>query len=193
VNAASPSRLPIGRVCLKERPMDQDASGWKTLLTSANQLVRSATHPRGPACRSKVTCLVRTARPGGSTRRHLTAAEPPRPGRPGQLLDLHLHQLARTCPMYAPWADRYQTTGLVGDRRATPRVRLRARPRQRPPTGQGPGGRLPGRGRQRLRHLDAFDNHYWPALYFVDAQGQIRHHRFGEGDYEMSRWSCNSS
>jgi thiol-disulfide isomerase/thioredoxin len=32
----------------------------------------------------------------------------------------------------------------------------------------------------------AFDNHYWPALYFVDAQGQIRHHRFGEGDYEQS-------
>src|SRR5205823_2306051 len=32
----------------------------------------------------------------------------------------------------------------------------------------------------------AFTNHYWPALYFVDAQGQIRHHRFGEGDYQMS-------
>ena len=32
----------------------------------------------------------------------------------------------------------------------------------------------------------AFNNHYWPALYFVDAQGQIRHHHFGEGDYEMS-------
>jgi len=32
----------------------------------------------------------------------------------------------------------------------------------------------------------AFSNHYWPAFYFVDAQGQIRHHRFGEGDYEMS-------
>jgi thiol-disulfide isomerase/thioredoxin len=32
----------------------------------------------------------------------------------------------------------------------------------------------------------AFDNHYWPALYFVDVQGQIRHHRFGEGEYEMS-------
>jgi thiol-disulfide isomerase/thioredoxin len=31
-----------------------------------------------------------------------------------------------------------------------------------------------------------FDNHYWPACYFVDAQGQIRHHRFGEGDYQMS-------
>jgi thiol-disulfide isomerase/thioredoxin len=32
----------------------------------------------------------------------------------------------------------------------------------------------------------AFDNHYWPALYVVDAQGQIRHHRFGEGDDEQS-------
>jgi thiol-disulfide isomerase/thioredoxin len=32
----------------------------------------------------------------------------------------------------------------------------------------------------------AFANHYWPALYFVDAQGRIRHHRFGEGDFERS-------
>jgi thiol-disulfide isomerase/thioredoxin len=32
----------------------------------------------------------------------------------------------------------------------------------------------------------AFDNHYWPALYFVDPRGRIRHHRFGEEDYERS-------
>jgi thiol-disulfide isomerase/thioredoxin len=32
----------------------------------------------------------------------------------------------------------------------------------------------------------AFNNHYWPALYFVDAQGRIRHHQFGEGSYEQS-------
>jgi thiol-disulfide isomerase/thioredoxin len=32
----------------------------------------------------------------------------------------------------------------------------------------------------------AFDNHYWPALYFADAQGQIRHHYFGEGEYAQS-------
>jgi Thioredoxin like C-terminal domain/Redoxin len=32
----------------------------------------------------------------------------------------------------------------------------------------------------------AFDNHYWPALYFVDSAGRIRHHHFGEGDYEQS-------
>jgi hypothetical protein len=32
----------------------------------------------------------------------------------------------------------------------------------------------------------AFGNQYWPALYFADANGQIRHHRFGEGEYEHS-------
>jgi len=32
----------------------------------------------------------------------------------------------------------------------------------------------------------AFNNQYWPALYFVDAEGRVRHHRFGEGDYEQS-------
>jgi thiol-disulfide isomerase/thioredoxin len=32
----------------------------------------------------------------------------------------------------------------------------------------------------------AFDNQYWPALYFIDAQGRVRHHQFGEGGYEQS-------
>jgi len=32
----------------------------------------------------------------------------------------------------------------------------------------------------------AFSNNYWPALYFADAQGRIRHHHFGEGEYQRS-------
>lgn len=32
----------------------------------------------------------------------------------------------------------------------------------------------------------AFSNQYWPAHYFIDAQGRVRHHHFGEGDYEES-------
>jgi thiol-disulfide isomerase/thioredoxin len=31
-----------------------------------------------------------------------------------------------------------------------------------------------------------FNNHYWPALYFVDAQGRVRHQQFGEGAYEQA-------
>jgi cytochrome c biogenesis protein CcdA/thiol-disulfide isomerase/thioredoxin len=33
---------------------------------------------------------------------------------------------------------------------------------------------------------DAFSNEYWPAEYFIDANGEIRHHSFGEGDYAQS-------
>src|SRR5262249_49179557 len=32
----------------------------------------------------------------------------------------------------------------------------------------------------------AFNNQYWPAHYFIDGQGRIRHHHFGEGNYAES-------
>ncbi len=32
----------------------------------------------------------------------------------------------------------------------------------------------------------AFSNNYWPAHYFIDAEGQVRYTHFGEGDYEGS-------
>ena len=32
----------------------------------------------------------------------------------------------------------------------------------------------------------AFRNQAWPALYFIDAQGRVRHQFFGEGSYEQS-------
>ena len=32
----------------------------------------------------------------------------------------------------------------------------------------------------------AFHNEYWPAHYFIDGKGQIRHHHFGEGEYDES-------
>src|SRR5271170_1074899 len=32
----------------------------------------------------------------------------------------------------------------------------------------------------------AFNNEYWPAHYFIDAQGTIRYHHFGEGEYDKS-------
>jgi len=34
--------------------------------------------------------------------------------------------------------------------------------------------------------LRAFNNQYWPAHYFIDAQGRIRYHHFGEGEYDHS-------
>ncbi|OLC53717.1 MAG: thioredoxin [Chloroflexi bacterium 13_1_40CM_4_68_4] len=33
---------------------------------------------------------------------------------------------------------------------------------------------------------NAYGNHYWPAFYFVDKRGRVRHAHFGEGEYERS-------
>ncbi len=33
---------------------------------------------------------------------------------------------------------------------------------------------------------NAFSNHFWPALYIADAEGRIRYHHYGEGEYAMS-------
>ncbi len=37
-----------------------------------------------------------------------------------------------------------------------------------------------------LKIWQAFNNEYWPAHYFIDAQGRIRYHHFGEGEYDAS-------
>jgi hypothetical protein len=37
-----------------------------------------------------------------------------------------------------------------------------------------------------LQIWQAFDNEYWPAHYFIDGQGEIRYHHFGEGEYDKS-------
>jgi thiol-disulfide isomerase/thioredoxin len=33
---------------------------------------------------------------------------------------------------------------------------------------------------------NAYGNHYWPALYFVDKRGRVRHAKFGEGEYDRA-------
>ena len=38
----------------------------------------------------------------------------------------------------------------------------------------------------------AFNNAYWPALYFIDKNGRIRHHHFGEGGTSSRKGSFNN-
>jgi hypothetical protein len=92
----------------------------------------------------------------------------------------------RSLPYVRAWADRYADRGLTVVGVQTPEFEFE--------------GDLDNVGRA-LKEMDvrypvavdndyavwqAFDNHYWPALYFVDTEGRIRHHHFGEGDYEQS-------
>jgi thiol-disulfide isomerase/thioredoxin len=38
------------------------------------------------------------------------------------------------------------------------------------------------------RVWSAFGNRYWPAVYLADADGRIRYHHFGEGEYDDGEW-----
>ena len=108
-------------------------------------------------------------------------------GRPGQLLHLHLRQLATPAPLSPRLGREILCLRAGRDRRAYTRVRVRARSGQRPP-GRVQDMRIgyPVAIDSDYAVWNAFDNHYWPALYFADTQGHIRHHHFGEGEYQQS-------
>ena len=78
---------------------------------------------------------------------------PPREGRPGQLLDLHLHQLATAASICARLGREIQRSGTGGNRRPCAGVRIRKDHRQRSLGFEGHGHRLPCRGRQQPWNL----------------------------------------
>jgi cytochrome c biogenesis protein CcdA/thiol-disulfide isomerase/thioredoxin len=48
------------------------------------------------------------------------------------------------------------------------------------------GIRYPVAQDNQLATWNAYQNEYWPAEYLIDAQGNVRHTQFGEGDYKQS-------
>src|SRR3954453_10527500 len=92
----------------------------------------------------------------------------------------------RTLPYVRAWATRYSKQGLVVIGVHTPEfsfeedvdnVRKAARER---------GVTYPVAIDNDRAIWSGFGNHYWPALYFIDAAGHVRDHHFGEGNYEES-------
>ena len=92
----------------------------------------------------------------------------------------------RTVPYVRAWANAYRDAGLVVIGVHTPEFSFERDPDL-------------VRGALEERTIDypvavdndyeiwrAFHNRYWPALYFIDAEGTVRDHHFGEGQYEQS-------
>ena len=92
----------------------------------------------------------------------------------------------RTLPYIRAWAQRYRKRGLVVIGVHTPEFEFEHELDNVRSAAQARGINYPIAIDNDFEVWRAFANHYWPALYFVDAQGRIRHHRFGEGDYERS-------
>ena len=92
----------------------------------------------------------------------------------------------RTLPYVRSWYEKYRHDGLVVLGVHTPEFEVeRDVEHVRRAVGQM-GIEYPIAIDSEYTIWRAFGNQYWPALYFADAEGRIRHHRFGEGEYEYS-------
>src|SRR5918995_831126 len=92
----------------------------------------------------------------------------------------------RQLPYVRAWAEKYKDQGLVVIGVHTPEFAFEKDLANVRREARGLGVTYPIAIDNDYAIWRAFDNNYWPALYFVDAKGHIRHHHFGEGDYEQS-------
>ena len=92
----------------------------------------------------------------------------------------------RTLPYISAWAGRYADAGLVVIGVHTPEFAFEKNVENVRRAAAEMHVDYPVALDPNYAVWRAFDNNYWPALYFVDAAGQIRHHHFGEGEYEQS-------
>ena len=92
----------------------------------------------------------------------------------------------RTLPYVRAWAEKYRDQGLVVIGVHTPEFSFERDEANIREAIESMAIGYPVAVDSDYRVWEAFANHYWPALYFVDATGRIRHHVFGEGDYDVS-------
>jgi thiol-disulfide isomerase/thioredoxin len=166
--------------------MDQDTNEWKAFFTRANELLRATTHP------AAVQLPIEGDLPslGGATE-WLNSPPLTTAGLRGNvvLIDFWTYTCInwlRTLPYLRAWAQKYTNQGLVVIGVHTPEFDVEHDLDNVRRAANDLRVNYPIAVDNDYAIWTAFNNHYWPALYFVDAQGQIRHHQFGEGQYEQS-------
>ena len=93
---------------------------------------------------------------------------------------------ARTLPYVRAWAEKYREKGLVVIGVHSPEFPFERDVDNVRRAAKDMRVSYPSAIDNDFAIWRAFDNHYWPALYLIDANGRIRHHQFGEGGYEQS-------
>jgi cytochrome c biogenesis protein CcdA/thiol-disulfide isomerase/thioredoxin len=92
----------------------------------------------------------------------------------------------RTLPYVKAWADKYKDAGLVVIGVHTPEFAFEKDVGNVSRAVKDLNVNFPVAIDDNYKIWRAFNNEYWPADYFVDTQGRIRAHHFGEGDYAGS-------
>jgi|SRR5579863_510940 len=90
----------------------------------------------------------------------------------------------RTLPYITKWYEKYQDQGLIVVGVHTPEFSFEKEEANVKQATVRHGIRYPVALDNDYGTWNAYDNHYWPAHYLIDAQGRIREEHFGEGDYE---------
>jgi thiol-disulfide isomerase/thioredoxin len=166
--------------------MDQDTNEWTTFLTRANRLLRATTHP------AAVRLPVEGTFPSlaGATE-WLNSPPLTVDGLRGKVVVVEFWTYTcinwlRTLPYLRAWAETYSDHGLVVIGVHTPEFDFEHDLDNVRRAAKDLRVNYPIVVDNDYAIWSAFDNRYWPALYFVDARGRIRHHQFGEGQYEQS-------
>jgi thiol-disulfide isomerase/thioredoxin len=92
----------------------------------------------------------------------------------------------RTEPYVRAWADKYMEHGLVIIGVHTPEFGFEKNVDNIRWAAKNYDVRYPIAIDSDYAVWRAFDNHYWPAIYLIDAEGRIRYRQFGEGDYDRT-------
>ncbi|MFC3207729.1 cytochrome c biogenesis protein DipZ [Aquamicrobium soli] len=92
----------------------------------------------------------------------------------------------RALPYVRAWADKYKDQGLVVIGVHTPEFAFEKNVDNVRKAAADLGVTYPVAIDNNYTVWRAFNNQYWPAHYFIDAEGRIRHHHFGEGEYDQS-------
>ena len=92
----------------------------------------------------------------------------------------------RTFPYVEAWAEKYKDQGLVVIGVHTPEFPFEYDLNNVRREVTSLGVDYPVAMDNNYGVWNAFNNNYWPALYLIDAKGQIRFHQFGEGNYGES-------
>ncbi|WP_322615880.1 cytochrome c biogenesis protein DipZ [Pseudomonas sp. BIC9C] len=92
----------------------------------------------------------------------------------------------RSLPYVKAWAEKYRDQGLVVIGVHAPEFAFERDINNVTKAMKDLGINYPVAIDNEFRIWRAFNNEYWPAHYFADAQGRIRYHHFGEGEYAES-------
>jgi cytochrome c biogenesis protein CcdA/thiol-disulfide isomerase/thioredoxin len=92
----------------------------------------------------------------------------------------------RTLPYVKAWAEKYRDQGLVVIGVHAPEFAFERDVKNVTQAMKDLGINYPVAIDNEFKIWRAFNNEYWPAHYFADAQGRIRYHHFGEGEYAES-------